>query len=112
MTKKESEFHILRNLVTAKIRHAKRRYLLRQFTVSKYNGRMTWKIANELVGRSKQINIEDTVKKNFPNQSTQEICDKFNDIFIRATGILKEMTATRTSTNQFAHSHTRLFYLL
>lgn len=87
---KRREFRMLRNLVTAKIRQAKRRYFLHQFTVSKYDVSMTWKIANELMGRSKHASIEDTVKRNFPNQSLRTICDKFNDTFITAAEILRE----------------------
>lgn len=89
-TLKRQEFRTLRNLVTAKIRLAKSKYLLSQFSQHKKNSKKTWKMANELMGRIKQASVDDTIRKNFPKENTRELCNKFNDTFIQAAEALME----------------------
>lgn len=87
---KRAEYCSLRNLVTAKLRLAKRRYLSQQFLLNKNDVKKTWKLVNDLMGRSKHACVEDAIKRNFPSVDTKEICDRFNDTFLHATEKLRD----------------------
>lgn len=46
--------------------------------------KITWTLANTLTDRSKHASIEGTIRKSFPNESAQSLCDKLHNTFLNA----------------------------
>lgn len=64
------------NVLNKKLIKAKNDYNMQQFIINRNNVRETWQLVNTIIGKRK-TNIDETVKKNFPNMDLKEMPDLF-----------------------------------
>jgi len=78
------KFKTYRNKLHTLIRKSKRKYFFNKFERVKNDMKQTWKIINNIIGRSKNRSFECKFKTNDGNIITnpQHICNHFNDFFV------------------------------
>lgn len=96
----KDEFKQLRNKLTAKIRLARKRYYLNQFSACRNNVKKTWGIVNNILGRAPTKNIDSTLNEAFPRVSDPELAENFNDHFAESVNKLHNQYRSQVS-----HTH-------
>lgn len=87
----KSEFRSMRNRVNAKIRLAKRNHYVTQLGNKTGNPKQTWNLVNQLIGKTKKMSIDETIKKNLGGSlDTASLCESFNNNFVKAVHDLRD----------------------
>lgn len=89
----KEEYRITRNKITAKIRLAKRRYQLGQFSSCRRNIKKTWDLVKNIAGRHPKRNVDTNLRESFPSIGCYDLANKFNEHFINAVNELKNKIA-------------------
>lgn len=108
----KQEFRIMRNLVTAKVKLAKNRYYNNKFDMNQGNQRKTWETINQLIGKHNKLSIEEVIRKHFGDSiSCKQLCEDFNDTFIKLVENLKQRINTQSQESLTHTSQANSAYL-
>lgn len=108
----KEEFRTFRNMVTAKIKLAKRNYFIGKFDENKRNPRKQWDTLNHLMGRQKKSSIDEVIRKHFgEHENCVPLCEKFNEAFIKAIDDLKLKISAHSETTSSIHGPTNSAHL-
>ena len=80
----------VKNEVTKLIREAKQQYFQNVFTKASNDSRKIWNNVNKITGKKKKLNIDETLKKNFPKVKIMDLANKFNNSLAQQVPLLKK----------------------
>lgn len=108
----KQEFRVMRNLVTAKVKLAKKRYYNNRFERNKGNQKKMWETVNQLIGKHSKPTIEEVIRKHFGDSvSSKQLSEDFNDTFIKLVENLKEKINTQSQEHSSLKKQTQHIYL-